>query len=166
MVRHDMEKRFNYANMAVRAGLFFLRPSFTAFVIRSLVFVCIALGVWWAVFTDDWANLSRMGSVIVIISLLTYTGSVKRAQKRLEKIAALTMDVSVQVNSGGNNLSVEDQKAINRAGHVFGQNLNKLQVQVANLNSEENDKIVKRLALRSAILGTFIWGFGDLINLL
>lgn len=165
-MRQDMEKRLNYASMVVRAGVFALRPAFAAFVIWSLVLVFIGLGVWWAICSDDWGNFSRMGSVIVIISLLTYTGSVKRARKKLEKIVELTMDISVQVNSGGASLSDEKRVAINRAGNAFGRNLNKLRIQVENLDSEQNDKIVKRLALRIAILGTFIWGFGDLVNLL
>jgi hypothetical protein len=161
-----MESRLNRASTVLRIALFVFRPAFAVFITWSIVIGCIVLGVRWAVITGDWANFARLGSVIVAISILTYIGSVTKALKKLEDIAELTTDISIQVNSGDGNLSIKEKEAIHRAGDTFGRNLGRLQIQVSNLDSEENHKIIRRLALKIAILGTLIWGFGDLINLL
>lgn len=135
------------------------------------VAIFIAIGCLWAIASNNWDNFARMGSAVVILSLATYFGSLEKSirsglkdlEGKIGELAERIMDESIQVNFGRNDLSEDGRKVATRAGQKFTVQFGKFGVHVANMDSKAVDKYFSRNALAIAVLGTLIWGFGDLI---
>ncbi len=160
--------------MLINIVSFIASPAFAAIITWLPVIFCLAIGVWWALATNDWENFSRMGSIIVIISLTTYFGNFEKKIKlglekmeiSLGRIGKSIMEESIRVNSGVSTLSVVQREEINIAGSALGRDFVKLHLLITNMDSGKIDRFFSWNALAIAMLGTIIWGFGDLLNLI
>ena len=107
-----------------------------------LSLVCILLGIWHSLNTQDWSWLARSGSVIVIIGILLTSSQIIENSRRLKK---------------------RRHYEENNFHRDFASDLK--QSSIENRYAYEEDIWVSGLhGLYLLIAGTLIWGFGDLLG--
>ncbi|HCE1808772.1 TPA: hypothetical protein NGS39_004458 [Vibrio parahaemolyticus] len=132
------------------------------------ILIC-ALGIYASFLWDDWIHFARAGAVIVVLSLaLEASGYI---DKYLDKILAQIGKASPEIVL----------KQVMKNKHMYGLTGSESKEQLAQIALKENSrrltdigniagnqfyKNLRKIEFTIATIGTFIWGFGDLLEVL
>ena len=166
-----LETRYNLARYLVRLFIWLAKPNVWLHVNWLIVLALLVVGALFAHRFGDWNHFARSGSLVVIVSLWTYFGDFSRRLSELQNklhdaFKRLSFDlVQSSIQNHGSNLDVPDQERqrVQTAGERLGRAVVDFGVCIANMDVEAIDKSFERNALAMAVIGTFVWGFGDLV---
>lgn len=119
------------------------RSSRRAYVIVAAI---LALGLWASVQSGDWSWLTRAGSAVVAVGILLTSSHIREHGRQLRRWRS-------QLGSGPGSQSQRDWAERERAEGLL-----------RSRTQEEDIWEVEGHGLYILIVGTLVWGFGDLIG--
>ncbi len=132
-----------------------------------LTLLIITIGIYLSIIKDDWIILARAGALIVILSLsLESTGII---QKLINKIINTTKELTreiviMQVKRNTNLYGNSDSRTEDDINQISEKELNKRVESLQLLIEKTMYSDLRKTEFSIAALGTFLWGFADLIG--
>ena len=119
----------------------------------------VLLGMVAAACLSDGDHLARSGSVLVVIALLLAASQLKT---KVESAVGFVEQQLEGMGSGGGSVHIDNDASSEESRELW----EKTKKEVLRDVSEKVDAIIKRILrveLWLALIGTLIWGFGDLL---
>lgn len=155
---------FLFYGSLFRLWLLIFRPRRLPWDLLLVVGLVLSLSVWWSVASEDWVNFQRSGSLVIFIAILAFGLDYRLRIKK-----------AVEAMSDGMADALEDlQRLVAESGEVNLGKEKRYRMVVTELEElkREWEEIDIEVALKAAqrwefallLLGTLIWGYGDLIG--
>lgn len=137
------------------------RPTRRMWDLVLLVFGVLSVGVYCSISANDWTWFARMGSLLVVISASMHVFKYEAALHRYKSYAAKwpVWEEFSNFESDADNFPFQT-----RLAEKMKRELRKSFLMFNSYDKDYEAARYQKAELRIAILGTLIWGFGDLLG--
>ncbi len=135
----------------------------------SLTILISILGIYTSFQWNDWINFARAGAVIVVLSLaLEASGYIDNyLDKILNTVNKISFEVVLkQVMKNNHMYGLKGNESKEQLVQIAQKENSRRLTEIGNIASNQFNKNLRRTEFTIATIGTLIWGFGDLVEVL
>lgn len=137
--------------------LYFAKPQRTPWGVMALSLIVLGASAYWSIVDESWIHFQRSGSVLVVIAVISFGANYR------EKLALGIKNNILKIKQTMNALDSLDSSKFWLV-QWYSEKLGMLLSDWETMNLNVAEKKGRRLELGLLVLGTIIWGYGDLIG--